>query len=601
MSGGAPAASRQELVSFLAGCPAFAGVECARLESLQAPLEEAHITAGGQVPPDWASRSLVVRSGALLVYDDRGRTTDLLAPGDFRAPGSSERLVPIADATVVLLPDTSVDIAWSAPYQQLNANLLDEGLDQGRLQHAPVRSVMSKGLVTARPEERCQDVAARMRQHNLSSVIVIGAEGPGIVTDTDLRNRLVAEGRSPAGPVGEITTYPVRTLDARLPAFEALVEMLETGIHHMPVMDGGELVAMVTSSDLLQLRRRSPLYLRKAMDDATTVEELAAARQQLAGSVAALLNAGTTAANVGRIVATVTDRLTQRLIALAIDDLGEPPSEWAWIAFGSQGRREQTLHSDQDTGLCYPDGLSAEEERWFARMAARVTDGLARCGYPLCDGGVMASTPEWRRSASGWQDKFASWIRTPSSAHLLGAEIGFDLRQVAGDLDAEALLRPTIAEAAGQHVFLAQLAREAVSHRPPLGFWRNLTVSRTGEHAGTFDLKGGGMLPIADFARVHVLARGGREVGTDDRLSAAVADGRLSAELGSTLREGYELAMRVRLELHLALHARGKPLNNRVDPAAISPLLRSQLKETFKAVRTAQDSLEARYHTASIG
>jgi CBS domain-containing protein len=271
-----------------------------------------------------------------------------------------------------------------------------------------------------------------------------------------------------------------------------------------------------------------------------------------------------------------------------------------WLAFGSHGRREETLSADQDTGLCYPDRLDEKARAWFARLGRWVTDALERCGYPRCPGGVMASEDRWRRSVSGWRDEFRAWIDGPSGEHLLGAEIGFDLRTVTGGLDADTLLGATIATAADSQVFLARLGREAVSHRPPLGFRGRIAVDRSGPNAGTFDVKAGAMLPIADLARLHRLAQRGREVGTFARLEAAAADGSLSPDLAAILREGYGLGLRLRLDRHLQCLRDGLPLDNRVDPGQLPPLVRSTLKETFRAIRSAQSVIESVYMTGRL-
>lgn len=589
----------EDLLVLLTACPAFTGVEPARLEQLVRSAEIVYLPGSSPAPAE-AHRKLVVQRGALLVLDPAGATVDLVGQGEFCAPSPAHRLQPVEDSLVVLLPDEAVDLAWSAPPSRLRTSAVRPSRSVIEPETAPVRTVMSRGLITIHADDRCRAAAQLMRRHRISSLVVLGREEPGILTDRDLANRLVADGRSPDDRVGEIATFPVRTIPAATPTFEALVEMLATGIHHLPVTEGAEIVGMVSASDLLHLRIHNPLFLRKSLDRARSVAELRSALDDVPSTVEALLAAGTTAGDVGRVLATVTDRVVRRLLALSAGELGEAPAPYAWLAFGSQGRREQSLVTDQDTGLVYPDGLDDGAGEWFARLGAWMTDALERCGYRRCPGGVMASEAAWRRDVGGWREGYARWIRTPTDRHLLGASIGFDLRTVVGDLDADAALRPVIAEAARNDVFLAHLAAEAVRHRPPLGFRGRFAVDRSGEHAGTFDAKAGALLPITDLARLHTLARGGAEVGTDDRLSAAAADGRLSADLAATLREGYEVALRVRIEGHLAQRADDLEPSNRVDPGALAPLVRSQLRETFKAVRAAQEMVESRYQTGRL-
>lgn len=582
----------EDLVDLLADCPAFVGVERARLVPLVREATLVYV-AGDSAVAD-LDRPFVVQRGALLVRDADGRAVDLVAEGEYHRPGAGATAEAVEAALVLLLPGAAADLAWSAAPRRLTA-ALSPMAPQVDLQTAPVRSLMARDLVTAEADETCRAVAERMRAHQVSSVVVLGRDEPGIVTDRDLRNRLVAAGGSVDDPVGAIATFPVRTVTATTPVFTALIEMLASGIHHLPVSDGGRLVGMVTSSDLLQLRLRSPLHLRKALDRATSVEDCRRALRTLPDTVRALRAAGTTPAQVGEVLATMVDRLVGRLITLAGDDLGPAPAPFAWLAFGSQARRESSLSSDQDSGLVLADGAGADAEAWAARLGERVTDGLERCGYPRCGGGVMASEPDWRGDLSAWRGRFARWLTVPSPRHLLGAEIAFDLRTVAGDLDADALLAPVIARARDSGIFLARLAQQAVARRPPLGFLGRFAVDRSGAHAGTFDLKGGALMPIVDLARLHTLARGGPEVGTAERLTGAAAAGLLSPGLADTLVAGHELALGLRIDSALERLAAGLPADDRVDPTDLPALVRSQLKETFRAVRTAQEAVESDY------
>ncbi|QBI21312.1 CBS domain-containing protein [Egibacter rhizosphaerae] len=595
-----PAAALTDLVELLEACPAFHGLARGDLEPLARDAELTYLAEGARTPVRDA-RPLVVWRGALLVQDAEDRTIDLVGEVEFHAPAADTTIVTQRAALLVMLPERAIDLAWSGRPERLGATDSSDPAERIDLQTAATRSMMSTPLLTAAPDEACRVAARRMRAHGVSCLVVFRGDRVGILTDRDLRNRLVAEGASPDEPVEAFATFPVRTIAADVPAAEALIDMLAAGIHHMPVREGERLVGMVTSSDLLQLGTRSPLFLRKALDRAADVPAVASALEDLPRTVRALLDAGTSPTDTARVVSTVTDRVISRLLRLAEDEVGSMPTAFGWLAFGSQARRESTLSSDQDSGLLLPDELTPTDEEAFARLGTWMTAALERCGYPRCPGGVMASEPGWRRSRGAWEERFRDWIRTPTGDSLLGTEIGFDLRTVAGELDATTLLAPTIAEAAGNQRFLGQLAREATRYRPPLGFTGRLTVERSGDHAGTLDLKAGAMLPIADIARVHALAGASRVLDTPSRLRAASEDRRISGDLASTLRGGYDIALGLRLRGHLEQHAAGQPLTNRIDPGDLSPLVRSDLKETFQAVRLAQEVLASTYHTGMLG
>ncbi|HUG86750.1 MAG TPA: DUF294 nucleotidyltransferase-like domain-containing protein [Euzebya sp.] len=589
----APDEVAHDLVDMLLRCPAFADVDRMALARVVRGASLRYAAADAGVPD--LDSPFVVQRGALMVYDAQGRTTDLIAAEEFHQPNAGERMQALDGTLILILPPWAADIAWSQSPRAILAATAP-GAPQIDLQTTPVGQLMGQEeLVTAQAEETCRAVAERMTAHNVSSVVILGRDEPGIVTDRDLRIRLVAVGGSVEDPVGSIATFPVRTTPAGTPVFSALIEMLSTGTHHLPVTDGGRLIGMVTSSDLLKLQTRSPLHLRTALDRARTVEECAAAMGGLPETVRALRAAGTTPTQVSAVLATVADRCATRLLALATDVLGPAPAPYGWVAFGSQARREVSLGSDQDTGLIIADGLEADAHDWFARLGTWVTAGLEQCGYPRCHGGVMASEAQWRHDISGWRQRFSRWISTPSEAHVMGAEIAFDVRTVAGEIDAADVIAPVIRQAADHGIFLGRLGLQAISHRPPLGFRGRLTVDRSGAHAGTLDLKGGALMPIVDIARLHTLARGGSEVSTTDRLHAAAAARVLSRDLAATLAAGHELALGIRLDRAVAQLDTGLPPSNRVDPTALPALVRSQLKETFKAVRTAQESIQSTY------
>lgn len=583
-----------DLIDLLAACPAFAEIDRNVLADLAHGAEIAYVDAA--TAP--VTAALVVQRGGLIVRDGANRSLDLVARGEFCAPADDARLDPIEPSMVVWLPDRAIDVAWSAAPAGAT-RVLDRPTRTIDLQTAAVRTLMHVPLRTADAGEACAEVAARMTAHRVSSVIVLD-DRVGIVTDRDLRSRLIARALPPSTPIGDIATWDVRTIDAGVPVFEALIEMLVAGIHHLPVTDEGRLVGMLSANDVLELGVRSPLHLRMAIDRARTADAIAVALADLPDAVGALLAAGTTARDVGRVVATVTDRVQRRLLALAFAERGDPPGRFGWIAFGSQARGEQTLHSDQDHGLLLPDDCDDDCDAWWRDTAAWVVDGLETCGYARCSGGVMAVNDAWRHSVSGWRRAFGDWIARPSETHVMDSTIAFDLRSVTGRLQVRELLAPVIATAADNGVFLARLARDATRHRPPLGFFGGFAVERSGEHKGSFDIKAGVMLPIADIARLHAVARGSADIATDVRLAGAEA-GQLSPDLAATLRAGYELATGLRLRRHLERHAAGAPADNWLDPDDLDALVRAQLRETFKAVRVAQHSIESRYHTEMLG
>ena len=213
----------------------------------------------------------------------------------------------------------------------------------------------------------------------------------------------------------------------------------------------------------------------------------------------------------------------------------------------------------------------------------------------------MASEPLWRHDLAGWRARLDGLVRQPSEHHLLESAIVFDARVVTGSVTAADLLGPTLARTVRDAMFRGRLARVATTHRPPLGFLGRLAVEHRGEHRGQLDLKRGALLPVADLARLTAVARGGPEVGTDERLEAAAETGAMSRDLSATLRAGYTLALGLRLQRHAELFAAGESLSNHVDPVALDPWVRAELKEYFKAVRVAQEHVASTYLVGMLG
>ncbi len=243
-----------------------------------------------------------------------------------------------------------------------------------------------------------------MRDRRISSVLVEG-EPPGILTDRDLRTRVLAEGRGAGTPVAEVASRPVRTLDAGATLFEALVFMLEQGVHHVPLTAAGAITGIVTDTDLLRFSVKTPLYLLRNVERLSAPDDLSRYGAELASMVEAMTWGGLQAAQVGPVVSRLNDALVARLVRLAEEELGPPPAAYAWMVFGSEGRMEQTLLTDQDNALVVPTASSTATTSRPWRRAS--WPGCARRGSPSARAvswrptGGNRSPPGRRRSRGG--------------------------------------------------------------------------------------------------------------------------------------------------------------------------------------------------------
>jgi CBS domain-containing protein len=447
----------------------------------------------------------------------------------------------------------------------------------------PVKYLVKRPPVFVEPCATAAQAAQTMREALIGSVLV-SDDPPGIVTDRDLRDRVLAAGLGAETPVRQVMTRPLKTLDSDAPVLAALHFMLEENIHHLALVEEGRIVGLISSSDLLQHQASSPLYLQRILETLEAPGRLAHYSREVAGMVETLFRGGLGAVQVGRIVSSLNDALIKRLVGLTERDLGPAPTEFAWIVFGSEGRLEQALLTDQDNALIYRE--ESEPVRvYFAALGQRVVDGLIQVGFPPCAGGFMAT--RWCKSLDEWRSLFASWVRTPEPQALLDAAIFFDFRPVAGALSLEPL-DTILAGARTEKSFIAYLADASLAH-PPLGFF-----NRIRSDDGKVDVKKAGIAPIVGLARAAALAGGSLERSTLERLAAAGKSGIFfSQDDASELAEIFQFLLHLRLRQQLASLQANRPLDHNVHLNALSTLERRHLKEGFVMIRRIQDRIRA--------
>jgi CBS domain-containing protein len=563
---------------------------------------------------------LVVRSGAVELRDDDGDLVERGGAGTC-VGGTALATGGRQPVTVRAIEDTLVLAFPPALFQQLReqhadfaaffdhgAGRLREAVARQRRQHvtsadravlsSTVGGLVRRAPVSVRADATILEATRLMSAERISSVLVTeGAQLAGILTDRDLRTRVLAAGVDPGSPVSTVMTPDPCTSGPAAPVLEAMLELVRRNIHHLPVVEDGRPVGMITVTDLLRLQQASPVFLvgdiAKAADVAT-VAELATRLQDV---VAGLVRQGTSAHDAGRVVTTVGDAIEQRLLTLTEVDLGPPPIPYAWVTLGSRARFEQALGPDQDHALVLHDDYRPEPHgAYFAELAERVTHGLETVGYPRCRGDKMATNPRWRQPLATWRAHVTRWVSAPTAEAVLEASVFFDLRHQHGDAALTAELAGVQRRAAQDRpIFLAHLAAHAASQHPPLGFFRGLVVDRSGEHRDSLDVKRGGINIIVEIARLHGLASGAGATSTLARLEDAVSAGRLSPGLAADLRDAWEFLSHLRLR-HQADQVRsGRAADSWVAPASLSDFEKRHLKAAFGVIRSAQAALAQRY------
>lgn len=467
-----------------------------------------------------------------------------------------------------------------------------EGLGMVNLDLAlPVGELITRPPVFVARQSTIGEAAQVMRKHQISSVLVEG-EPLGILTDRDLRNRVLASGKGPETPLQEIMSAPVKTLPARTPLFEALSFMVSQGIHHLPLEQDGKIIGLITDTVFMRQQTKSPLYLLRRLERTRNPSDLVGYGKELTSVAESLLAGGLGASEIGRSVSSLNDQLIRTLLRLGEEQLGPPPTAYAWIVFGSEGRMEQALLTDQDNALIYEVG-SPDAAAYFEQLARLAVDGLIQAGFPPCPGGYMATN--WCKPLVEWEQLFQRWLETPKPQELLEAQIFFDFRAVHGQLSLEPLER-ILASSANQGIFLAQLAKASLQFRPPIGFFRQIK-----EEGGGVDIKKGGIAPIVSLARVYALEARSQAKATVERLQAAARENKLSHDGAETLIEAFGFLMRLRLREQLASLGRNETPSNKVLLESLSHLERRHLKEAFLHVREMQEAMSNRFHTDRLG
>jgi CBS domain-containing protein len=471
-----------------------------------------------------------------------------------------------------------------------------------------IKEVMHTNVLTCPPEETVVGVARRMTERGVGSVIVVDDIGipMGILTDGDLRSKVLASGKLINQPVIDVMNRPVQCVAPDDFCFEAILSMTTNRIKYLPVMDGMKLVGIISEHDLMVSQGNNPVAVIKGIQQATNIEQVVLIRKNIDLAMNVILEHGGMAKDICELITTLNDHLTRKIIALAEEAMvreghGRPPVPYAWLALGSEGRREQTLRTDQDNALIFVDhSPEAEEEArsYFLNLAEKVVSGLERCGFPRCKGGVMAINPKWCQPLHVWKEYFRHWILDVDypAEEVLATFVFFDCRPIYGQYELVTETAGHILELLDEgNSFAREMAKTAILHETPLGFFKRLVVEKSGEHKNKLNLKLNGLTPLVDAIRTLALGQKVFETNTLDRISALVEKETLTPAEADDLRDAFNVIMLVRVRHHVNVLRQGGVPDNYVNPDELSIIQRTMLKEAFKTIDRLQGLLELRY------
>ncbi len=550
---------------------------------------------------DSLSGLYLIRSGRVSVTDCNGDSVSELGPGNsfgergLLRDGAAVTSARAAEESVVLMLPRAEVMRLIGAHRAV-ARFFDRGRTLS--ERAPDIAMLKVGDLLTRDPQSCPaetpiiEAARIMREANISSLgITRDGRLTGLVTIRDMSNRVVAEGRDLNRPVGEVMTTDPITLPPTALGYDVLNIMLESHIGHLPVIEDGRFIGMISQTDLTRFQAITASAVIRDLAEAETVAQMAQTTARIPRLLTQLVRARQRHEVITRMITDIADAVTRRLLDMAQDRLGPAPAAWLWAACGSQGRQEQTGVSDQDNCLILAEGTDPAHP-YFDELARFVSDGLHECGYVYCPGDMMATNPRWRQPRNVWERYFRDWIDRPSPEAQMLASVMFDLRAIGGDATLLAgLQQDTLQMASKNSIFVAHMISNALKHRPPLGLIGGFATIRSGEHRHHIDMKHNGVVPVTDLARVYALQGRLTPVNTRARLQEAEAKGVISGSGARDLIAAYDLIQTMRLDSQAHEVNTGRKPDNYLSPADLPDFERSHLRDAFVVVRGMQSAV----------
>lgn len=625
------AESREELLAFLRLHQPFRDMGAFAMDGLAANLTAVTVPPGGAIltPGDVPPDLFIIQSGR--VEARLAGEVDLTAQPLYElGPGQIFPLAAVAAKRPAINLYSAVDavrvwrLASADVFRLLQgscefnrfvldhvAALLDEARRQITLQwgqrtadqqtlNSQLSGLLQPKVVSVKAEMSIREAMELMVRAKVGSVVVTDAERRpvGIFTQSDAMRRVMAPNHPVTAPVSDVMTAPTATISTHATAYDAMLAMATHGIRHLVIVDADErAVGVVSERDLFAMQRIGLRNVRKVISTAGDIDSLAKAAADVRRLCLDMLAQGVSAEKLTQFISGLNDSLTRRVIEIGLTHHDLAGLDWAWLAFGSEGRDEQTFSTDQDNGIIFVCPEQADREalrQRFRDFAREVNEGLARCGFPLCKGNIMASNPQWCLSNDEWENCFTHWVRLPEPEALLNATIFFDFRSLFGNEDLARNLRKWLLDLTGSaKMFLRFMAENAVKAAPPIGMIRDFTFDNNPDFPHTLDLKAFGARPFVDAARIIALAHGIPHSSTVERLRAAAGQMKLGNDDVNAMIEGFFFIQQLRLRNQRA----GTPTGgeNRVDPNKLNELDRQVLKEAFKQARRLQSRLQLEY------
>jgi CBS domain-containing protein len=478
-------------------------------------------------------------------------------------------------------------------------------LEEKSVFFARVRDVYKKGHYACDLNETVSGAALLMQDQETSGIIVTKEDRfVGIVTDKDLRNKVLARGLDPTKVrVESIMSEPVITIKEDDFLSEAFYKMLKHQIHRLAVVDDqNALLGLLNGTDIMRFQTDTALYFIKDLEAAVSINDIKLISNKMTEYVTELFRAEIKPKDIVRLISYLNDMIISKAIKLLIDNefIGLPKG-FAFLVLGSEGRMEQTLRTDQDNAIVYNDDLAEDEAAFLEKFSVKLIDSIVEIGFPSCPGGIMAKNAPWRRSQSDWIETVKGWVRLPTPENILNYSMFSDLRTVYGDFGLEKGLKERIINVIGQHpVFLAHMANNILRFKPPLNFLGGFKVERKGEHAGKLDIKMTGIFPLTEGIKILALEAGIMDGGTSEKISKLLNKNVFPDDALHEVEASLDFFIYLRLKSQIKQTAMGKEPTNYIDPLNLSEVEKERLKVGFSMVKSFQSFLAEHYKVSFL-
>ncbi|AOW19277.1 DUF294 nucleotidyltransferase-like domain-containing protein [Urechidicola croceus] len=466
----------------------------------------------------------------------------------------------------------------------------------------------TKNPITCTINSNLKEAALKMSENKIGCIVVVDNEKRpvGIITNSDIKNK-IATGLFPIETsVVNIMSSPVVTFPKEITVSEGQLKMIKESIGHLCITKDGtsnsKLIGILTNHDILVTIGRNPSVMLKEIKRAKRIKTLRETRNKANILLKGYLEQNIPLSHILKIISEINDAVTVRTIELSLDKMKtSPPVNFAWIALGSQGRKEQLLYTDQDNAIIFddvPKEIYDETQQYFLELGQLITTGLHKIGYEYCPAEMMCSNPEWCKSISEWKDQFRGWILNPDEKAILLSSIFFDYEFIYGENSIVEQLTKSIFETVNKtSIFFSFLGTDALRSPSPLGFFKNLVVEQDGEHKGLFNIKSRALMPLIDAARLLVLSKNIKNINnTSARYEKLAEIEPQNKELYESCSYAFKALLKFKTKQGLLHNDSGQF----IDLESLSKEETLKLKRCFKPIRNIKELLKLRFPVSNL-